>query len=346
MNILVLIGNGFDLAHGLRTQFNHFIGSASHLKEMYKHFQNGDGNWNDMERKFKELVVEELDTYPEEIDVEEETGQILDAYGTNEIGEVNYYDYQTDTFKQAIQAVSPVVYSLLNFESDFREYLRTNYSDSDIPKICRPILPIQKLLNNASKVINFNYTNTAELLYSCGSVEHIHGDINDEIVIGCDTFDRLQESMVLGNYPTSSYFGGSPKEFLIERDRFYEFDMEGTLVERESIRRFYDEIRYKNERNEEELLSLLKMRSKESLVRRQEIVSSLRKEYYDEVHIIGHSLGEADWSVFSAIKANKIICYFHDEDDKKQKQSSIEQNGWDITLQPDTMVFSTEPALL
>lgn len=346
MKSLLLIGNGFDLAHGLRTQFNNFVNSASLFKEMYKHFQKGDNNWNDMETRFKELVVEELNAHCEKIDVGEAVEQVLDEYGMNETGEVNYYDYHSVTFVQEIQAVSSVVYSLLNFEADFLDYLRNNFSDSHIRKKCCPIPALQNMFRIATKVISFNYTNTAELVYGCGNVEHIHGDINDKIVIGCDTFDRLHESMVLGDYPSSSYSGGRPKDFLIERERFYEYDMEGRLVEREPIKRFYDEVKSKNIRNEEELLSLLKLRSKELLSKRQEIVSVLGGECYDEVHILGHSLGEADWNVISAIRAKKIICYYHDEDDKKRKQNSIARNGWNMALQPDTLVFSKEPALL
>ena len=85
------------------------------------------------------------------------------------------------------------------------------------------------------------------------------------------------------------------------------------------------------------------MKSKDYLDERNEIIRSLKREHYDEVHILGHSLGEADWSIFSALNAAKIICYYHDEKDYENKQQIILQNGWDIVLLPDCIVFKSDP---
>lgn len=343
MKRLIMMGNGFDLAHGLHTRFGDFINSASHLEEMYKHFKKGDGNWNEVESRYKELVAELLEANREEIDVGEFVENVLDTHGTGEDGEVNYWDYRPETFKQEISAVSPVVHSLVGFEADFLRYLRSKYNDKQIQNLCSPIAPLQSLFEGATRVISFNYTNVPELIYGCRMVEHIHGDINGRIVIGCDTFDRLGETRVLGNYPTGPYTG-RPKDILIEQQRYYEHDMDGGLVERAPIKRFYDDVRSRNERNEEELYSLLKMKSKDYLDERNEIISSLAEEHYEEVHILGHSLGEADWSIFSALSADKIACYYHDEKDYENKRKIIFRNGWDIVLLPDCMVFENDPA--
>lgn len=339
MNRLILMGNGFDLAHGLHTRFSDFIDSASYFSEMYEHFRKGDDNWNEVESKFKELVVEKLNVNREEFDVEEFVESVLDTYGTSEDGEVNYWDYRPDTFKKEVSAVSPVVHSLLSFEADFLRYLLKNYSDKQILEVCSPIASLQELFKGATRAISFNYTNVPELIYGCNMVEHIHGNINGRIVIGCDTFDRLEETRVLGSYPSGPY-AGRPKDILIEQERYYEHDLEGGLVERAPIKYFYDDVKFRNERNEKELFSLLKRRSKDYLNERNEIIGSLSEEYYDEVHILGHSLGEADWSVFSSLRANKILCYYHDQKDWENKRTIILQNGWDINLLSDSLVFS------
>lgn len=342
MNRLIMMGNGFDLAHGLRTRYGDFIASAAHFAELYGEFKKGDDNWNEVESKYKELVVEKLEVNREEIDVGEFVESVLDTHGTGDDGEVNYWDYRPDTFKQEIAAVSPVVHSLVSFEAEFLRYLRRKYSDKQIQELCLPIKALQSLFAGATMAISFNYTNVPELIYGCSIVEHIHGNINEKIVIGCDTFDRLDETRVLGSYPAGPY-SGRPKDILIEQQRYYEYDMKGGLVERAPIKRFYDDARSRNQRNEEELYALLKMKSKDYLGERNDIIRSLTEEHYDEVHILGHSLGEADWSIFSALNADKIICYYHDKKDYENKKRIILRNGWDIVLLSDCTVFESDP---
>jgi len=339
MKKLIIIGNGFDLGHKLRTSFDDFVGSSPIYSERYKIFKGADNKWCNVENRFKALVSRELENTQTEVNIEDITTSIVDEFGINEHGEVNYYDYESDAFKAEVQATAPIVYSLISFEADFQAYLQSHFNDEAVKTTCTPTKTLQELFNSATRAISFNYTNVPEQAYGFSAVEHIHGNINDNIIIGCDSFTRLDESLIYGDYPTSSLVG-RPKDVLIERMRFYDHDLDGNLVEKEPIRRFFDSVQSKTERNENELHKILKLRSKEFLNQRQAIIKSLSEETYDEIHIIGHSLGEADWSVLNSLHGTKIICYYHDEDDRTAKAFCINKNNWHFLLEPDCLLFS------
>lgn len=338
MNNLIIIGNGFDLGHNLPTHFDNFIKSASIYEKKYSIFKNDQNSWRDIENKYKELVVEIIKQNNEEVFVADLLEEIIESYGTDEFGEINYYDYKPDSFKQIISEISQMVCLLTNFEADFLSYLQHECNDTFIKTHCQPRKKLVSIFNAATKVINFNYTNVIEILYKFNNVEHIHGNINDNIAIGCDTFDRLDVTTVHDDYPTVG-LNGHPKDILIEKMRYYEYDLEGNLIEKEPINRFFNNMVEKNRNNEDELYNLLKTKSKEFMEQRIEITENLKAQFFDEVHIIGHSLGEADWSIFNSIMAKKIICYYHDHKDYSTKKQIINKNGWKILLEPDNTLF-------
>ena len=115
--------------------------------------------------------------------------------------------------------------------------------------------------------------------------------------------------------------------------------MENNLVEKEPVKRFFDDVVIKTQNNEEELYKWLKIKSKDFLEFRQKIIRELSRENYDEVHIIGHSLGKADWRVINAVNSKEIFCYYHDIKDFNRKRSFICENKWNIKLISDKEIF-------
>lgn len=338
MKKLLIIGNGFDKAHGLKTDFDNFIRFSPIYAKKYSIFKNVKNQWCDVEDCFKNLVIQKLEEIGSEVDVEEIVETILDSYGTDEYGEVSYYGYKSEAFKEEVEAVSKIVLLLIDFEANFLNYLRTLYSDSKIPHQFYPMKTLKKLFVSADRVINFNYTNVVELLYGFHKVDHIHGNINYEIVIGCDAFDRIEESAVHTDYPSLKGIGRA-KDILIERMKYYEYDIENNLVEKEPIKRLFDDVAIKTQNNEEELYKWLKIKSKDFLEFRQKIIRELSREVFDEVYIIGHSLSKADWSVINAINSKAIFCYYHDQEDFERKNIHICENNWNIDLKSDKEIF-------
>lgn len=338
MKRLVVLGNGFDLGHNLHTSFEDFIHSSVIYSKLYEQFKGEENDWNNVEERYEKLVVEALREGNEEVNIGEIVDEIIDRYGIDKYGEVGYYDYRSEAFREEVQAIAPLVYSLASFEADFLKYLCSEYNDSALLQKCSPRGALQKVLGSVSRVITFNYTNVAERIYGLSETEHIHGNINGEITIGCDALDRAEQTLILDSYPSGGTTG-RPKDILIERMKYYEEDMKGDLVERAPIKRFYDKVQSQTKNNENELVNLLKKKCKKYLPQRKEIIASLAKEVYDEVHIIGHSLGKADRSFFDAIRANEIICYYHNPEDCARKQSAMNENRWRMSLQSDTIVF-------
>lgn len=161
---LVIIGNGFDLAHGYKTSYLDFRKSepykTSAFYNYYKKYYGNDekGFW---------------------VDFENAISVILDNYMCENLfdNDINLCLWLMDLYAY--------VFDLKSHISDFlfRE-MENNIESKNI------ILPnIEKFLGKDSYIINFNYTHTAER-YNCHPF-YIHGDVNDSnnIVLGFDYRD-------------------------------------------------------------------------------------------------------------------------------------------------------------
>ncbi len=132
MKKLIITGNGFDLAHGLKTTFNDFIKSSPIYAEKYSLFKNTENEWCDVEDCFKNIVVEKLEEIGSEVEVDEIVDEIIDSYGIDDYGEVQHYDYKSEAFKEEIEKISKIVLLLVDFEADLLNYLRKRYNDEQI----------------------------------------------------------------------------------------------------------------------------------------------------------------------------------------------------------------------
>ncbi len=90
-------------------------------------------------------------------------------------------------------------------------------------------------LSHIEKTITFNYTNTYENMYFNNSAFHIHGNVNDEIVLGVnpDEFDNLESVNT-----TFVYFKKYFQRTLFETDKDYLQWMRGRANTQSSYRLF------------------------------------------------------------------------------------------------------------
>ncbi len=341
MEILTIIGNGFDKAHNLPTNFDEFINyDYTVLSEKYDIFKNGRNSWNEIEHTYADLLLEAMNER-NYFDVLEEVDQIIQNYGLNEYGEVDYYNYSSDAFNETYEKIISYINLLKKFENDFLEYLRITCNDVMLTEIA-PFKKVSAIINKSNKIINFNYTNTVEIVYKKKDVIHIHGSINDNIAIGSGALDDAKTSVVDYEYPTMKHFS-KDKHGFAEMMGYYEEDMEGNLVERHFLKRFFDEVSAEISENEDKVFALLDEKSKSSLELRKETIETLRKEHYDVVYIIGHSLGFADFEVLNSINPDaKIICYYHgskDDYDYLTKLKRIKEYEWKCELESDIDIF-------
>lgn len=63
MSVLTILGNGLDLAHGLKTKFDDFMETLPiEQQEKYSVFRNKDNSWNCVESKYEELLRTIMDS--------------------------------------------------------------------------------------------------------------------------------------------------------------------------------------------------------------------------------------------------------------------------------------------
>lgn len=339
MKVLTIIGNGFDLGHNLPTKFDDFIDSNYEVfSEKYSVFRDEkETNWKDVEGRYKKLlckIIEERNFF----DVMEEVENILQNYGVNQFGEVNYYNYISEAFDAEYKEIDFLVELLKEFEIDFLEYLKVECNDDKLKELSG-YRKIASILSESKKIINFNYTNTVEILYGMRNVVHVHGNINDDIVIGCESLEAIKQSMIESEYP--NFENVRDKHDFAEIMSYYEEDMEGELLENHFIKRFFDEVSSSTEEIENDLFKLLDEKNKDLLPLRKQVIEELEKEIYDKVYVIGHSLGEADNAILNSINQEaKIYCFYHTHDDYERMKKILINDSRNFELLSNAELYN------
>ncbi|OYO67773.1 hypothetical protein CG709_17240 [Lachnotalea glycerini] len=115
MKILTIIGNGFDLGHDLPTQFDNFIKSNYNIfSQKYGAFRNENNNWKDVESQYKQLLCKIMRDR-KGIDITEEIDNIIQGYGFNEYGEVDYYNYTSAAFMEEFEKQGGISFLLIYY---------------------------------------------------------------------------------------------------------------------------------------------------------------------------------------------------------------------------------------
>jgi len=172
MNNLVIIGNGFDLAHGLKTSYKEFIENINPnqidiLRNQFYIILKGDlvlKNWCDIERMyFKQLTSNEK------------------------------YRFYTDPKK-----LNTEFEILKNY---LAEYLRIQEKEAKPIEIYKELF--KYFGSHETKILNFNYTNTLKNLYlneiDINNVIHIHGELSNPInpiVFGYAAMDDESRNLI------------------------------------------------------------------------------------------------------------------------------------------------------
>lgn len=217
MNKLVIIGNGFDLAHGLKTRYNDFI--VWYLNKVLKSFRTNSifeddllivknynlrqfndinsvrefliimKNYDDLEIKYKNNFFQLLLTQFSEfnwVDIEfKYYSHLLIFYKALEESKINKHTNIDIALKE-------LNFCFQSLKIQLREYLNT--LDLNEVNTCQDIENHFKSQINIKKndtinkihLLNFNYTSTIELYTHCFEpnsfkVNYIHGKLNDSL---------------------------------------------------------------------------------------------------------------------------------------------------------------------
>ena len=230
MSRYLVIGNGFDIAHNLHTQYIDFLYLCSKI------IGSNDVEYKIEDKARKEKKEESMNSLISEfrkkyeydkvidlirdnkwikyfikryhaigegwIDFEKEIKNVCDNYlhdkninGDTGNYEIFGYDYTNEAWSK--NAKSIMKESLSNLVNIFNKYLLIQPYE-----YCN--VYFQQIISfNPNAIINFNYTNTFNKIYYDLNVDYIHGkmdDRNNSIVLGFDSFENDAEDIEFGEF--------------------------------------------------------------------------------------------------------------------------------------------------
>ncbi|MDR2225223.1 MAG: bacteriophage abortive infection AbiH family protein [Providencia sp.] len=168
---LYIIGNGFDIRHGLPTGYKHFKSYvAKNDQELYDSIEEyipaGD-EWNELESALGEIDYELILQNSE---------MFLASYNTDDWSDAYHHDYQYEVDK-----ITRMLSARL--KKQFADWVKgINIADADNSEQYIPHIPRESLY------FSFNYTNTLQQIYAVPDEQiiHIHGNCSydDDLILG------------------------------------------------------------------------------------------------------------------------------------------------------------------
>ncbi len=312
MDILIL-GNGFDLAHGLKTRYTDFLDYWKKDKNVenvwLKHFVNrqqqlGD-KWIDLEKEIYNVIgFISLSISSNPNDTASKTysfhkGCTDETFGLNKIkkelkysriietNEKEYGKIESDIPKYYFKTYKGLINFLYDQLRDFTKQFNKYLLDNVLKNIGNKKYNFSLAENKGIRVLNFNYTNTYEKLYDPHSIYaganpkyiYVHGKV-------CDSDDC---NLVLGTHSFCNHLPNDLRE---------EINVEFNVFKKHNQRHRYGTI--------EKYQDLLKeLKDKQRMIE-------------PTFHVIGHSLDKSDHNIlrhiFRVRERSIINIYYHDQE--------------------------------
>lgn len=227
MTKLFIIGNGFDIHHGIKSRYTDFadwlktVDPEVHeaVEEFLPTWVDPEGNvqnaWSDLENNLEYFDTDQLLEYG---------ANFLPSYGADDWSDSGHHDFEYE-LDRVIRALS------VGLHRNFVRWLGTLSIPTQTPFPVRSIDP-------RARFLNFNYTPTIQTLYGATNVLHIHGSLADktsQIVLGHgwtpgaedrweDRIDEETDTRVAGGYRLiDDYFRETfkPTAEIIQRNRAF-----------------------------------------------------------------------------------------------------------------------------
>ncbi|MDD3049254.1 MAG: AbiH family protein [Bacilli bacterium] len=160
MSKLAIVGNGFDMAHGLKTGYHNFYENLeSDLKSRWVNllmkFNIQSNDWFDFEEAINKLTEKWNNQYFESYEI-----------GKNSLKQQNILLEKVNQINLVFSELTEQLYLYISIEEKKPVMLKKS---------------IQEILTSESYVITFNYTNLMKRY--CNNVYHIHGSIDEGYII-------------------------------------------------------------------------------------------------------------------------------------------------------------------
>lgn len=264
---LYILGNGFDLMHGVQSRYSDFrnsMGKRNEVRQTLEEYFKVDDTWANMEEALAHFDLDKMcNSYAMDAMLD-----LMDAYG-EDAGVAEYY--------MAVEyAVDPLRIISVELPKKFRRWVETLEIGTDD----RPLLPL--FGNGKGKVFNFNYTEFPEVMYDIQSenICYIHG---------CRKKIKYQpkEKLILGHLPGLSDASYYVKEKKVWKKNPYN--------------------RYLVETAQENAMRMAAQYDASFTKKCSEIIEKKSRFFYGlkgvyNVVVIGHSLSQVDWDYFVKIK--------------------------------------------
>lgn len=219
---LYIIGNGFDLAHGIRSRyrdFENFVADTdSRLHTIISKYFDPDFFWSDLEAALASLDVDTL---------EDEASDFFVSYGAEDWSDACHHDYSYE-IDQVVNLLSKTL------KSRFTEWVL----QLQIPA---PGNVRKYNIDRSATFLNFNYTPTLTTLYGIAPAQvlHIHNaalDPGDGLILGHgwqrpdrwashspEEMEQIDSRVLEGESLIADYFQRTfkPTDQIIEQHRLF-----------------------------------------------------------------------------------------------------------------------------
>lgn len=177
---LFIIGNGFDLHHGIPSRFSQFgeyllAADSSALRTINEYLYIDEDFWACFEERLASFDEDAVIDHAE---------QFLVGYGADDWSDANHHDFEYE-IEQVVDALSR------KMRNHFADWIR------QLPPVIPGYYSPVRCIDPGARFLTFNYTPTLESIYgvSPANVLHIHGNAtvpSDQIVLG-HGWERLDE---------------------------------------------------------------------------------------------------------------------------------------------------------
>lgn len=218
MNILYIIGNGFDKAQGLRTSYPEFYNYLEVIKDkglcsnlmidLINEIKSDTEYWSDMEVAFGK--------YTERIKSEQEF-ELLYFELNDHLR--SYLEWETVNYKPTSDNQSSFLHDFINVN-----YFLGGIDKSRFERIRKSIIKGGVSSLNDISVMTFNYTNTLEKLTADTNIDkiiHVHGALDNEIILGVDNDNQIANESFRANVDIKDFLVKNQSIISMKYDRSY-----------------------------------------------------------------------------------------------------------------------------
>lgn len=330
---LFIIGNGFDIMHGVPSSYYSFrdsIGRNNILRFTLETYIKKDDIWGDFENSLayldREMMLGTLDDWLEHFDVLEEDDVDFSV---------------ADYLASQDMATNQVFILTQNLPDRFRKWINRL-------KPPTPTKYLEDIIKVDARYINFNYTEFLETIYGIPrkNVFYIHGDRRNkkvQLVLGHghDTEEVFEEW-----YQSNKNREEFQPRLQGRKGRFCNNDNPvylGYFLEEDSEGNWKSQMRYDAINNTvgliEDYYESSAKKTNDVLVKNQVYFKSL--ENIKEIVVIGHSLSQVDYPYFKEIIKNNTnsielkwyISWYSSEDLKRISEFALEMNMLNENIQ-------------